>query len=79
MKKFKDFGRYFGYPKCCIDSFCSGNYAINITWVNNYYGTGFVPCKKCSELPIDKLINIIDNNRQEVLTFREVFNNVRRM
>lgn len=44
MKHFQMMGKYFGYPQCCIDEFCTST-----AWDDNQlkvsYGTGFKPCR----------------------------------
>jgi len=42
------FGNYYGYPKCCIDSFCYEPMTRSQKRLGN--GTGFIPCKKHARL-----------------------------
>lgn len=51
----KERGKYFGYPKCCIDAFCNRS-SFDITpeqekAIDNH---GFVPCQKHATMIIDK-------------------------
>lgn len=39
-------GKYFGYPKCCVEEFLKFEHMQD---VRKLYGTGFIPCKKCNE------------------------------
>lgn len=38
-------GKYFGFPECCIKSFCSGNNKES----SLFDGTGYVPCRCCNQ------------------------------
>lgn len=42
-------GEYYGYPKCCIDNFCTN--FMDFEQVDNdiHKGTGFIPCPTCIE------------------------------
>lgn len=46
-------GLYFGYPQCCIMSFCNNQIADRKRPTERQFraanGTGFVPCKACTE------------------------------
>jgi hypothetical protein len=55
------FGKYYGYPKCCIDSFIIGTKKTR----NQRYShkrLGFIPCNNCAtkimngEITIEQLI-----------------------
>ena len=41
-------GLYFGYPRCCIDSFMKLRHLVDRP-NHSLMGTGFVPCKTCAE------------------------------
>lgn len=41
-------GQHFGYPKCCINSFCTEVVLRSQRRASN--NTGFIPCKKHSRL-----------------------------
>jgi len=46
-----EIGEYFGYPKCCIDSYLGPDSALNHVerFEDVPFGeTGFVPCRKCA-------------------------------
>lgn len=46
-----EIGEYFGYPKCCIDSYLGPDSALNraARFEDVPFGeTGFVPCHKCA-------------------------------
>lgn len=38
-------GKYFGYPQCCIDSFCN-QYALTSEQEDAIDNHGFIPCHK---------------------------------
>lgn len=64
-------GRHYGYPKCCIDSFCSLMHLGEDYFTENHwaYGTGFVPCKECVTIPEEEMLRIIAENRQAKYPF----------
>lgn len=46
-----EIGEYFGYPKCCIDSYLGPDSALShaVRFEDVPFGeTGFVPCHKCA-------------------------------
>lgn len=53
-------GKHFGFPECCIEAFSTGEYHED----NPYNGTGYRPCKKCSEVPMWKVVRYINDNRK---------------
>ena len=56
------YGKYFGYPNCCIEAFMKGEHMKGLEH-NKFYGTGFVPCKDCYNKNVEDVINIINTNR----------------
>jgi hypothetical protein len=40
-------GKYYGYPSCCITSFCESA-AITNTQNAVHQHTGFIPCDECA-------------------------------
>ena len=62
MNKWWLFGKYFGYPNCCIEAFMKGEHVKGLEH-NKFYGTGYVPCKKCSTKNVDVIIKTINTNR----------------
>lgn len=66
-------GLQFGYPPCCVGEFIIHN--IRGTWRTRkdrqFYGTGYVPCVKCNELPAEQLLAYINSNRQVETSFPE--------
>lgn len=56
-------GIYYGYPKCCIDSFMNRNKDVIQTKVS--FNTGFIPCIDCSKkLKKPRDIDLIIKNRK---------------
>jgi hypothetical protein len=60
------FGRWFGFPQCCIDWFETEvmpdpNHAANVP--NPLKGTGYRPCPACAQRPVVELIDTINSNR----------------
>lgn len=55
------YGRWFGYPSCCIDAFRD----VRRRSVDSVFdGSGFVPCKKCDETKTQhQLLEEISNRR----------------
>ena len=52
-------GKWYGYPDCCIDAFCKSEQRFG----GYFNGTGFVPCAKCYDKPVEDLISQIKINR----------------
>lgn len=57
-------GKYFGFPECCIDSFCNTEIREN----SLFNGTGYVPCPCCNKKIHDgnskkEFIHQINKNR----------------
>lgn len=55
----KDAGEYYGYPKCCIEHFCS-----NIIKTDEQKivakSQGFIPCPDCTKRILDGEIKLED-------------------
>ena len=66
---FRDFGEYYGYPKCCIESFIYNvvtNKPPSRTQKKASGRTGFIPCSYCSwKIKTNKvtLTGLISNRR----------------
>lgn len=70
-------GRYFGFPNCCIKFFLDesgGDW-----WARKFYpkgfpleGTGYIPCPECSKKSEQELIDIINSNRYCLTEFPEM-------
>ena len=56
IDKWKHFGKYFGYPKCCIHSFCFEVTTRSQRKSGNK--SGFIPCKYHSKLVLSKKIKL---------------------
>lgn len=71
--KYGHHGKRFGFPKCCIDSWCNEINASNlgrdsVKYDNSgFSGTGFIPCEKCLNKSYDDLVAEINNNRDKNL------------
>lgn len=54
-------GEYFGYPKCCIESFCdeSKERTIHQKAVVSL-GYGFVPCDSCAKKAVEGRVEVQD-------------------
>lgn len=55
-------GRYFGYPDCCIRDFESRSRAPKEP--RKLHGTGYIPCPTCNMKSEEELIQAIDTKRQ---------------
>lgn len=60
MASWEEFGRFFGYPECCIEAFVSFE-SVGVT--RKLDGTGYKPCQACNQLPEAVLIERINQNR----------------
>ena len=49
------FGRYFGYPACCVAEFkATVSMATKFLYPNGpWLGTGFIPCSRCAPAALD--------------------------
>ena len=57
MEKWREYGKFFGYPQCCIDSFCKTRH-ISYEQRQVHNNNGFVPCHKCALKILNKEITI---------------------
>lgn len=55
----KMWGKWYGYPDCCIDALCKGEQKRG----GYFTGTGFVPCIKCYDKPVEDVVAHIKVNR----------------
>ena len=67
-------GKYLGYPQCCIDFFVQN--AGKDWWMNKIYpkgfkfkGSGYIPCKSCNKLPEEQIIKRINYRRKASVPF----------
>jgi hypothetical protein len=66
-------GKYYGFPKCCVDEFISG---ASMGQTRKFDGTGYIPCEYCNEnVEKDELISYINENRLHPTCFPEDGNN----
>ena len=76
MDHFMDYGRYFGYPECCIKDFIKRVGIFRSTKglkmeKRKLHGTGYVPCPECNKLDKKTLIETIKKNRAHPQPFPE--------
>jgi len=65
---FRENGKYFGFPQCCIDYFVDKiivKQDLSVNPGNKMYGTGYVPCPDCNKKSRVELINFINNNGRD--------------
>jgi len=62
-------GKFFEYPECCVEAFCHNR--DNLDFYTVFAGSGFVPCKDCSD-------KISDMSEEEAFNWlgRDPFDNV---
>lgn len=70
MQHFISYGRYFGYPDCCIEDFVKrvkqfkeGKVGVRPKEKRKLHGTGYVPCPECNKLDKKTLVATIKANR----------------
>jgi len=52
-------GKYYGYPKCCIDIFILEKKRTRIQrYIDRELGLGFIPCNSCVKKIVDGKIRI---------------------
>lgn len=73
-------GHYYGYPECCIIAFLRFEHMFDPDALSRpLIGTGFVPCKACSEShSAEELMGGINKRRQHPTPLREYRNGVSR-
>ncbi len=67
------FGKYYGYPKCCIDEFVSKSRNINKR--RKLCGTGYIPCHRCNKKTVRVLKSTIQKNRIALSVFPSLLPN----
>jgi hypothetical protein len=60
--KWREMGKLFGYPQCCIDSFVNKLYTPKRSRVAIFVSkhTGFIPCSYCSWKVLSKKCKLED-------------------
>jgi hypothetical protein len=76
VRKLRFYGRYFGYPKCCINEFVEMVLAERRPkrlQIKICESTGFIPCRYCSWQILTKKVKLDDlvENRQCKKPFRK--------
>lgn len=66
MTSWDVFGKYYGFPACCIHDFHLGK---NDGTPRKLDGTGYVPCPECNKKTEQELIQAINLNRLEPIPF----------
>lgn len=56
------FGRFYGYPTCCVAAFINMEHLVNKT-KRQFNGTGYIPCSSCNNLSEAELLATIASNR----------------
>lgn len=71
---FETKGKIYGYPKCCVKSFikttglaCVTDKERNRYQQSIYFGTGYVPCKRCKNIHPNVIIAGINRRRNKGL------------
>jgi hypothetical protein len=64
------YGHYFGYPQCCITSFCALRHLgrKNTVQMDVADNTGFVPCIRCAKRVKAGKIKLVDLIQNRVST-----------
>ena len=63
-------GRYFGFPECCVKSFLTMEHVGGPD--RKLWGTGYVPCLICNEKSEDELVETINSTRKSKLPFPDM-------
>lgn len=61
----KMWGKWYGYPDCCVDAFCKGKQKKG----GVFTGTGFVPCAKCYDRDPEDILTQVSVNRLSAQPF----------
>jgi len=63
----KNKGKYYGYPDCCINDFVERNFDEGLSAEQEKtYNHGFIPCQKCAEriLKGETTLELLITNRR---------------
>lgn len=59
------YGKWFGYPLCCVEWFCvTDRPALNNPVPKELNGLGYVSCPRCRQLTTETLLATIAANRK---------------
>lgn len=62
-------GKYYGFPKCCVEAFENGEHILSGKELK-LNGTGYIPCQHCNDTKTeDELVDSINLNRIEPKPF----------
>lgn len=56
-------GAYYGYPDCCVNEFVYRILNREKAPKRKFYGTGYIPCKKCNRKTKAQMLEYITKNR----------------
>lgn len=66
----RETGQDFGYPQCCIDSFCNGRTYGSLGKDEKelldksfWRGVGYIPCPECMKKDVRDVLKAIDKRR----------------
>lgn len=62
MNTWDIFGKYYGFPQCCIDAFNAGLH-IGDRVKRQFSGTGYIPCNACNQKTEAELLEAISQKR----------------
>ena len=69
-EQFTYWGRYHGYPECCIELFLQESHKDywfkRLPWhsARSLKMDGYIPCEKCANLPRQTLVDDINSRRK---------------
>lgn len=58
-------GRFYGYPECCVEAFCKGEQVFSTQWS----GTGFLCCDSCLSVTYNDMVDKINSRRIAINPF----------
>lgn len=69
--QWREYGHFFGFPKCCIESFVNGNVSFNQTEEQRQaleiIGSVYLPCAECSKKIIKTKMRELDPDKYKYL------------
>lgn len=70
QKYFRMMGIDYGFPDCCIESFCNGRTYATLSPAekkqylsSEFWGKGFIPCAECATRDFRDVLREIDKRR----------------
>lgn len=71
--KLRHFGKFYGYPDCCIEEFVILFGKRDSSDKRKFHGTGYIPCSNCNKKSEAQLLANINAARKCLVPFSGSF------